>query len=279
MKKILLAIDAISPDKASIDFACHLASLTQSKIIGVFLENLVADQEPVLRKAFGTTYIDWELNENSPEFKEKREKAELNIAEFGQICERRNVRFCIHRDKGTPAEEILKESRYADLLIVDADTSFKKRYEGVPSGFVREILQEAECPVIIAPGSFYGIDEIIFTYDNSRSAAFAIKQFSYLFPELADRKVTVLQVNKTGLWQDEEKAELREWMQNNYSSIGFEVLKGDEQDKLFEYLFNRPNAFIVMGAYGRTALSRFFRESTADLIIKTVTRPIFIAHP
>jgi len=278
MKKILLALDASSPDKAAIDFACYLASLTDSLLTGVFLENLVADQEPVLKKTAGAAYIKWEIDKDSTEYKDKCTKREAHIAGFERACYVHNVRFSIHRDEGTPVAEMIRESRYADVLIVDADTSFNKQYDGVPSGFVRQLLREAECPVIIAPSDFYSIDELIFTYDNSKSAAFAIKQFTYLFPALSEKKVTVLQVNKSGTWQDEEKACLRGWLQHHYSSIGFQALKGDERDAFFTFLSGKKNALITMGAYGRNALSRFFQESTADLVIKVVTRPLFIAH-
>ena len=37
---------------------------------------------------------------------------------------------------------------------------------------------------VIAPFSFYGIDEIMLAYDGSASSVYAIKQFAYLFTEL-----------------------------------------------------------------------------------------------
>jgi hypothetical protein len=58
----------------------------------------------------------------------------------------------------------------------------------------------------------------------------------------------------------------------------FEALKGETGTKLFDFLFKRKNMFLVMGAYGRNALSQFFKRSHADLLIKTVSQPIFIAH-
>ena len=50
MEKILLAIDAINLDMPALDFACYLGRLTNSKITGVFLENLVADEKLVIKK-------------------------------------------------------------------------------------------------------------------------------------------------------------------------------------------------------------------------------------
>lgn len=35
---------------------------------------------------------------------------------------------------------------------------------------------------------------------------------------------------------------------------------------------------VVMGAYGRTKLSNFFRRSTAELLIEINDFPLFIAH-
>ncbi len=47
---------------------------------------------------------------------------------------------------------------------------------------------------------------------------------------------------------------------------------------LFDFLFKRKNIFIVMGAYGRDALSTFFKKSTAESLIKIITQPVFISH-
>ena len=60
------------------------------------------------------------------------------------------------------------------------------------------------------------------------------------------------------------------------------VLEGTDSgavaDQLFGYLIEKKNAIVVMGAYGRSMLSRFFKPSQARLIIRTINLPIFIAH-
>jgi len=278
MDKILLAIDAKKIDMDALGFACYIAKLTNSKITGVFLENLAADERPALKKAYGTRYHEGEIDESSIQFQDKQQLIEKNIQLFKDTCEKKFTKHNLHRDRGVPVQEIVSESRYADLIIADATTSFGKKKESRPTEFVKDLLKDAECPVIIAPKTFTGVDELIFTYDGSRSAAFAIKQFTYLFPEFDDRKVTVLQVNKEGEWSGHDKYNLKEWLQNRYSAIGFEVVKGNTEDKLFDYIFRRKNAFVVMGAYGRNTVSRLFKPSQADILIKTISHPIFISH-
>jgi hypothetical protein len=278
MEKILLAIDAINLDKNTLEFACYLGRLTKSKVTGIFLENLVGEERPVLRELHGMAYIGREIDKNSQEYKVKMTAIEKNIAFFKEGCINRGVNYKLHRDRGVPVQELLEESRFADVMVVDAETSFKKNYEGSPTDFVKDILKKSECPVIIAPESFEGIDEIIFTYNGTASAAFAIKQFTYLFPELYNEKVTIIQVNEKGEWADRDKYNFTEWLKDHYTNLHFEALKGNADTKLFEYLFKRKNIFLVMGAYGRNALSQFFKHSPAELLIKTVTQPIFIAH-
>jgi nucleotide-binding universal stress UspA family protein len=278
VEKILLAIDAINLDKNALSFACYLGRLTKSKVTGVFLENLVDEERPIVKQLHGMAYVDWEVDEKSVAHKAKMELIDKHIAFFKEGCINRGVNYCLHRDRGVPVQELISESKFADLVIVDANTTFNKRFEGSPSEFVRDVLKKAECPVIIAPANFESVDEIILTYNGSSSSIFAIKQFTYLLPQLHAKKVTIVQVNESGMWQDPEKCKFKEWLKEHYSDMHFEALKGDPNIMLFDYLFKKKNIFLVMGAYGRTALSKFFKQSPADLLINTVTQPIFITH-
>jgi hypothetical protein len=222
MEKILLAIDAIRVNKSSLEFACYLARLTKSKVTGVFLENLVADEKPVLKKAYGRAYVNWEINEASQEYQNKVQLIDNNIRHFKESCIQQEVCFQLHRDRGVPETELLEETRFADILVADAALSFSKQYAGMPSTFVKDILSNAECPVIIAPERFEGIDEIVFTYNGSASSLFAIKQFTYLLPQLSTKKTTILQINEAGEWHDPEKYKFKEWLKNHYIDLHFE---------------------------------------------------------
>lgn len=277
MEKILLAIDALEPNENALKFACYLGHLTKSKITAVFLENLLDEVRPVQKDLQGRAII-FADREDAAANITKRARIEQNISTFKDQCLNSGVSFIIHRDRGLPAHDLIKESRFADVLVMDAGTSFNKRFEDSPTGFVRDILQKAECPVIISPERFEELNEVIFAYDGSASAVFAIKQFTYLFSQLQDKKIIILQVNDTGEWQDPDKHKFNEWLKDHYTNLHFEAVKGKIDERLFKYIFNRQNMFLVMGSYGRNALSRFFAGSHADPLIRAITQPIFIAH-
>lgn len=278
MEKIILAIDALKLDINALDFACYIGRLTKSKITGAFLENYETAERPLLNQMLVMNSIDIPPEEASVGREARQELIEKNILFFKESCISKGINFSLHRDRGNPATELAEESRYADLLIASAGISFHKPSEGSLTEFVREVLKNAECPVIIAPEKFEAVDQVIFTYDGTASSVFAIKQFTYLFPQLGDKKVTIIQVNDEGKWRDPDKYKFKEWLKAHYIDMHFEALKGETDTELFSYLLKRENIFIVMGAYGRNSISRFFKHSHADLLIKTVTQPIFITH-
>jgi len=279
MKKILLAVDATRPNKNALEFACYLGRLTKSKITGVFLENLEPKERPVLKQLHRMTSLDWSEEENGVAYNNSREQLiEKNIELFKESCIAREVNYHVHLDRGIPLAELVEETRFADILVTDAAISFHHQFTGIPSLFVREILKTAECPVIVAPERFEAINEVVFTYNGNPSSVFAIKQFTYLFPQFCNTKATIIHCCDSGEWHGTDKYKFKEWLKDHYTNLQFEVLQGDAGTKLFDSLFAKRNMFLVMGAYGRNTLSEFFIKNPADFLIKTVTQPIFITH-
>jgi hypothetical protein len=72
MKKILLAIDADRVDTEVIHFACNIATLTHSSLIGYFLAN-VPEEEPVANMAFVAKYDETVSTHCFPTAAEKRQ--------------------------------------------------------------------------------------------------------------------------------------------------------------------------------------------------------------
>lgn len=276
MEKILFISDAVAMSRACLDFSCYLGNLTHSKVTGVFLENQeleLRSSEAIQEMAVCAPVPDAPLDVQKQLYRDK------NISLFESICESNGVNCEIHKNVGMPAAEVLKESRYADLLVIDAATSFSWKPESTPTAFVKEILEKSECPVIIAPSSFDGIDEIIFTYNGSSSSMFAMKQFAHLFPALSHCKATVLSITESGGHIKGDKAKLEEWLAAHYDNAKTVVLEdANVSARLMEYLFDKENAFIVMGAYGRSLLSKAVIPNPAVPVVKLATQPIFISH-
>jgi hypothetical protein len=270
MEKIMLALDAHRLNMSTVDFACYIARLTRSKLTGVFLEGVNPEDFGYIPGSGDASYEDGGKDLTEQEVMK-------TIEQFRESCICRETSNLVHRDRGMPLSEVLEESRFADLIILDPSTSFSRADRDVPSRFVKDVLEGSECPVLVAPYSFDAVEEIVFTYDGTESSVFAIKQFAHLFPGLADRKATVVSV-RDGEGALEQQFKIKEWLKAHYPQIEFVVLKGSPSDELFGYLIEKKKAIVVMGAYGRKMFSRFFRPSQARLVMKSVNLPVFIAH-
>ena len=276
MEKILLAMDALHINTQTIEFACYLARLNGSRLTGVFLEDLLS--EPAFGAFQGVAQGQVCSITDIPTASTSAEITDANIQMFRQVCAAREVAANIHRDRGLPLDEVIRESRFADLVIVDAETSFTRERGPLPGKFVKDVLQESECPVIIAPYTFHDIDEVIFAYNGSSSSVWAIKQFTYLFPELKEKKAIVVDVKEKNDGVIEEQYKMKEWLRQHYGNVEVKTLAGDPSDELFGYLIDRKNAIVVIGAYGRGWFSRLLKPSQARIIVKTVNLPLFITH-
>lgn len=250
MEKILLLIDHHGMSRSAFDCACYLAELSRSALTAIFVHSE----------------------------KDQQDKIGENIIAFEQACKQKSIRWYTHPQYICRTEELIIESRFADLLIVNAESTLDGSPDAPPTNFVKDVLSRSECPVVVAPLTFTGIEEILFAYDGTAAAVYAIKQFSYLFPKLSDTKLIFLQVEDQGASEIINHDKIGEFLKMHYSAIGYKLLHGSASQELFSYLIGKKNVFVITGAYGRKMISAFFKESTADLLLKGANHPIFIAH-
>ena len=72
-----------------------------------------------------------------------------------------------------------------------------------------------------------------------------------------------------------EKEKLKKLLMMYFSAVHYDTLLGDADMELFKKFIGQKNKMLVMGAYGRKKL---LTRSTADILLKTLDIPIFIAH-
>ena len=265
MKRILFITNGETPNIKCLDFACFLAEMNSASLTGVLVDNSELEVVP-------------SGNGNGKHAPAERMSMSETARIFKEHCIQKNIPFNIFKVNGDPLLQIINESRYSDILVLDPAVSAYAGEEA-PSALLKEIMADIECPVIVSPDNFEKIDEIIFCFDGSDSSIFAMKQFTYLIPQLRDERVSLVEVNhssKEGF--SEGHKIMTEWLVAHYDTILNVELKGDVRKELLTYLSSQKNKLVVMGAYGRSQLSQFFRRSTADVLIRDVDLPFFITH-
>ena len=104
--------------------------------------------------------------------------------------------------------------------------------------------------------------------------------FSYLLPQLDTLNTEVISVKtpESSLHVPDNKL-MKEFMKRHYPKATYTILKGIAEEEIIKHLKQqKENALVVLGAYRRSTMSRWFRESMADILMKETKLPLFVAH-
>ena len=72
---------------------------------------------------------------------------------------------------------------------------------------------------------------------------------------------------------------MREFIKRHFPKAVYIVVKGIAKEQIAGHLRNhKENELVVLGAYRRSELSRWFKISMADVLMNELDTPLFIAH-
>ncbi|HKH60814.1 MAG TPA: universal stress protein [Flavitalea sp.] len=277
MKKIIAAIDGLKHSKSVTKYAVYLAKQTNAHIVGVFLDDFTYHSYKTY-EVIGDNRVSEETRETLEEH--DKETREESLKSFKDACQEACLNYSIHHDRSIAIHELLHESIYADLLVIDRKETLTHYDEKIPTRFIRDLLSEVQCPVLLVPQTFQAVDKLILLYDGEPSSVYAIRTFSYVLPTLKQLDTEVVSVkgaNQTAHLPD--KRLIREFMKRHYPKANFTVLNGEPEEEIVIHLEEQNgNMLIVLGAYRRGMVSRWFRRSMADVLMEQSNAPLFIAH-
>ncbi|WP_341838843.1 universal stress protein [Chitinophaga caseinilytica] len=278
MKKVLYLADAYKIDRHPLDFAGFVCQLLHAPLTGLFVELAAHDSasEKALREEMICSGGD--CNRDTPMEILRDECIQRNLSVFRNTCDEVGFNAQALLISDHIADTVVTECRYADLLLIDPALGLSVSNAGHSPSMARNILSQSECPVILVPERFDGLEEIVFAYDGSPSSVFAIKQFCALFPRLTDRRLTVLTAHGETWVSKKELQLMGDWLRGNFREVKFVNAGDDSRIALLEYVLEKDKLLIVMGAYGRSGWSAFVSASHAEPLAKFVSKALFISH-
>jgi nucleotide-binding universal stress UspA family protein len=279
MKNIVWMINPLTFTENEFEFPTYICEQMNGLLKVLFLENDSLEYIPFISN--DPVFPTIEYGMDTKQINDKNQKLiEENKALFFDLVKQKKLSLTVHNESGTLMQQVIEESRFADMMLVKSSMSLSYEDDRNPTSFVKQVLAKAECPVLIMPEDSQTINEIYFTYNGSHSSVFAIKHFSYLFPAFKYLPVTVLYVSEEKNDQEDKQINnIRELLYAQYKHVTVKVLQGTAEAELFSELALKKNVIVTFGAFGRSTLSRFFRKSSANSILQTIDIPAFITHP
>lgn len=280
MNKIIVAIDGLNYKPSVIEVAVSWAIHTNGYLVGIFLHDKTYRSYEIYDNEKGTLLSAESIEKGAAHDDQLREDA---IAKFKETCNLQKIKYTIRVDKNIVLRELVHESLYTDLLVINSGEHFN-HFPTIsrPSAFVKELLESVQCPVLLVPDKVQPINKAVLLYDGTQSSVIAIKRFC----EQAKRynpaltAVEVLSIKGTGASLHLKANKLiKEYLKRHYPKAKFTVRAGEPRKKIPAILKKEPSStIVVLGAYQRGIVSRWFRPSMADILLSIVKLPLFIAH-
>jgi hypothetical protein len=276
MKKILLPFDGTNFSKGAFEFAKGLNELEPVLVTGIFIPQL--DYANLWSyAAAGSSRVN--LAGVQLEDEEEGEMVKENMEHFEELCMRNDMAFRVHDglfDAALP--ELKKESRFADVAIMSGELFYKGVNNENNFDHLRDALHAMECPAVIVPEKYAFPDNNILAYDGSEESVFAIKQFAYIFPELAKNETVLVYAEEEAKKDFPSRSMIIELATQHFKNLSFYKLEIDAHKYFSTWISERQGSLLVSGSYGRSALSQLLKKSFVTDIIKKHEVPVFIAH-
>lgn len=273
MKKLIIALDGQHFPRGAFEFVKTINTRNKVLLAGVFLSPV--DYSKIM------AYTGMEGVALMPEWVTRNEDdvpVNKNISLFKEACIAEGIEFRIHKDTDLMAiSSLIEESRFADALLISSDLFYANVSKEQPNFYLEEVLKKSECPVLLVPENYEEPGQVLLTYDGSESSVFAIKQFAYVFPELAKKETVLLSISDH---EDDlpEYSLITELVSRHYPNLKIQNLHLKNKKDFTEWMMAKPNSFIVMGAFARSLFSQLFKKSFASDVIQEIKMPLFISH-
>jgi nucleotide-binding universal stress UspA family protein len=277
MNKIIAAFDGLKYSESACNYAINIAKKSGMHLVGVFLDDITYSSYKIYELITQQGVSEKKLKDY--EEKDKATRAAAATA-FENACRRETIEHSIHHDRNIAINELKHESIYADLLVIDSKETLTHYSEELPTRFVRELLEDLQCPVLLAPAKFKPVEKIVLLYDGTPSSVQAIKMFSYTMPQFNELPTEVISVKNVGSSKNlADNRLLKEFTKRHFPKTTYTVLKGLAENEIPKYIkAQKENVLVVLGAYKRGAVSRWLHHSLADVLMKELKSPLYIAH-
>ena len=278
MLKYAVAFDSLNFSHAAMQYATSISKQCHAFLTGVFLDDHAHASFHIydLIGADGTE--ERKIRQLRAHDRLVRQDASLL---FKNTCIEAGVDYISHHDEHNALQDLLNESVFSDLLILDRRETFSQHNEKLPSRFIRDVLSNTSCPVLLISSDYKEIEKIIIIYDGEPSSVYALKMFHYVLQGIKPKQTAIWSIKNVE--SDKHlpfQKRIKELITKHSGHVSFVVEKGIAEDIIPKKLKEeKDNTLIVLGAYRRSMLSRRFRSSMADILMHELDLPLFIAHP
>ncbi len=276
IKRILVPLEGSSYTDTATKHACDIARRTGAEVFG----KAVIDESKAIwgtapAHALAACYA---AQTRLADLKEEKRLVSEVLELFGQTCTEAGVAHRKARLQGVPAEMVIEQSIFYDLVV----SGFRGDYgigDEDNEKSVGALLGTSITPFLIVPREYREIKNVLVCFDGSLPAMRSLQDFAVL-AEASQFEITILTADK----EEEEADFLLQRACDYLRSYGVKECRTVKErrpvlDVVFEAsYYDESLDLIVAGAHSRNAVRDFFLGSFVVELLQLARTPVFIGQ-
>lgn len=182
-------------------------------------------------------------------------------------CRSENLAFDIIEEQ-MGLSELVMRTKFADCLLCEGKIN-PGRYH------ITDLLTRAYCPVYLLGDRPVPPRTVVLAYDGSAACMSAARTYSQVFETGADYVCLHFSPNGQAV---PHRAELEHWLLLQHPGGRIVVERQAVEDGLSNWISQHDTDLVIMGSYGRSAISRFFRHSLASRLLEEGGSGLLLSH-
>jgi nucleotide-binding universal stress UspA family protein len=277
LTRILLPLDPSRHALAAFNYAAGLAKMNNAEITGF----MVLDTPEIEKTARTVTpgAIEYARKAEQRREAQAHEHIQELLARFSSRCTEQGIRHKTVEVQGAPADMIIGESVFYDLVVMGIETHYNFETSDQPSGTLEGIAGRMMAPVIAVPLKPYDpglAQRVTVAFGGSRSAARSIRQFVNL-GLFKDAEITILCSNPEIEIANRLMAAVARYLDaHGFERVVQEWTPEPVQDALRDE-FLGPSDLVVLGAHAKHGILSFLYGKVTKYVLSDSSTPVFIA--
>lgn len=278
--KILVCTDGSHYGNICCEYAGWLADRTSRPVEVLYVTDLRQFEVPLIADLSGSLGIQpyQAILGQLQELEKKKAEVILSGAEKILKRDRPDCQVTVTHKTGLLVDSLGETEKNADFVMLGKRgerSAFASEHLG---STVERVIRASAKPCLVTSRSFNPIDKILFAYDGGKSCRKAV-DFLLNADSFKDIELHVVIVTEdTGHEEDALKA-LRE-AEEKLTAAGYkpscQMLHGEPEENIAEYVAAQHIRLLIMGAYGHSRIRRLLIGSTTTEMIRRCHIPVLL---
>jgi len=275
IKNILIPLDGSEHGKAALDYAMWLVQGFNGTLFGQHVIDTISIEGTFFHDISGSLGFEPYLDFSSKMREILDERGKIILADFAEVCAKKNIRHQTFLDMGLIANEICERAKVADLVVIGHRGVNEEFSTGLLGTTAESIARKCPRPILVSTKQFKPIERPLLAYDGSQRASSAMESAAE-FCSVLKLPLSVLTIAREEALAQTTLQRAKGYLGSYAIEVSYEIARGYPEQKIVEQLVSHNHDLLFIGAYGHRRIIEMVLGSTTEYVLRNAPCPVLM---